>query len=283
MINASQSPHLSWDWDSRWNGSPAHKATYRGLTLYAVQDSDAENPFEAWEGAPPTLVYAGRREGFSDYSDGTLADPFAAMNDRKVGRNWRLIAQALGLTPAAVQQEISERRADYGDTADDTRRELFSEALNDMRHGNASDYLEALATLWRIAGCVAETWSSCGYSQGDWAEGLSVATPEWVKQTGAPKSSHESQCRAAGKLWGAWAWGDVYGYVIADSHDDNIESCWGFYGSDFVESGLEEAATEAADSLIRARAKARQHKAAELIRARVPLNLRPDILAGFPA
>lgn len=269
---------LAWDYDAKRNGSPAHVATYRGLTIYAVQDSDAENPFEAWEGEPPTLVYAGRRDGFSDYSDGTLAAPFAAMNDRKISRNWRLIAQAMGLTPAAVRQDITERRADYGAAADDTRRELFCEALADMRHGNGSDYLEALATLWRIAGCVAVTWSSNGYSQGDWAEGLSVATPAWVATTGAPKSSHESQCRAAGKLWGAWAWGNVYGYVIDDGVDDNAESCFGFYGSDFVESGLEEAARGAADSLISARAKARQNKAAELIRARVPLALRPAIL-----
>lgn len=283
MSNASQSPRLSWDWDAKWKRLSAAVASYRGLTIYAVQDSDAENPFEAWEGVPPTLVYHGRRDGFSDYSDGALAAPFGAMNDRKIARNWRLIAHALDLSPAAVRQEIAERRADYGDTADATRRELFDEALNDMRHGNGSDYLESLATLWRIAGCSAATWASRGYSQGDGAEGLSVATPEWVKQTGAPKSSHESQCRAAGKLWGAWAWGDVYGYVVADSYDDNIESCWGFYGSDFVESGLEEATKAAADSLIRARAKARQNKAAELIRARVPLNLRPDILAGFPA
>lgn len=283
MSNASQSPRLSWDWDAKRKGIPATAASYRGLTIYALQDSYAENPFEAWECEPPTLVYHGRRDGFSDYSGGALAAPLGAMNDRKIARNWRLIAHALDLSPAAVRQEIAERRADYGDTADGTRRELFAETLNDMRHGNGSDYLEALATLWRIAGCVAETWASNGYSQGDWARGLSVATPEWVKQTGAPKSSHESQCRAAGKLWGAWAWGDVYGYVIADDDDSHIDALWGFYGSDFVESGLEEAAKEAADSLISARAKARQHKAAELIRARVPLNLRPDILASFPA
>ena len=270
---------LTWDWDSRWNGSPAHVATYRGLTIYAVQDSDAENPFEAWEGEPPTLVYAGRRDGFSDYSDGALADPLAAMNDRKISRNWRLIAQALGgWTPVTLRQDIAERREVYGVTADDARRDMFSEALADMRHGNGSDYLEALATLWRIAGCVAVTWASNGYSQGDWAKGVSVATPAWAKETGAPKSSHESQCRAAGKLWGAWAWGNVYGYVIDDGADDNADSCWGFYGSDFVESGLEEGAKAAADSLISARAKARQNKAAELIRARVPLALRPAIL-----
>lgn len=278
MSNASQSPRLSWDWDAKWKRLPAHVASYRGLTIYAVQDSDAENPFEAWEGEPPTLVYQGRREGFSDYSDGALAAPLGAMNDRKIARNWRLIAHALGLTPAAVRQEIKERRADYGETAADTRRELFAVTLDDMRHGNGSDYLEALATLWRIAGCAAETWASNGYSQGAWASGLSVATPEWAKKVGAPRSSHAEQCRAAGKLWGAWAWGDVYGYIIADDSDDHLDACWGFYGSDFVESGLEEAAKEAADSIIAHRAKARQNKAAELIRARVPLALRPAIL-----
>lgn len=272
----AQTARLTWDYN---RAGTERTATYRGVTIRAVQDDSPENPFEAWETELPTLVYSGRREGFSDYSDGELYRPLEAMNDRKISRNWRLIANALGLTPAAVAQEISERRTDYGETADDTRRELFAVTLDDMRHGNGSDYLEALATLWRIAGCVAETWTSRGYSQGDWADGLSVATRGWVKMTGAPRSSHSEQCKAAGKLWGAWAWGDVYGFII----DDADESCFGFYG-DLEESGLEAEACATVDHFLTRRAKARQNKAAELIRARVPLYLRPALLdATAPA
>jgi hypothetical protein len=58
-------------------------------------------------------------------------------------------------------------------------------------------------------------------------------------------------------LYGYWAWGDVYGYVIekrcvcAGDPDDDVEddweeiedgSCWGYFGSDHSESGLEDSA-----------------------------------------
>lgn len=274
---------LSWDYDSKWSGRPAHETTYRGFTVYAVQDSNAENPFTAWDTEPPTLVYAGRRDGFSDYADGALDNPLAAISDARLARKWAEAAKALAISADAYALTKASNRADYGTSAADTRREMAEEALADMRHGSGSDYLEALATLWRIAGCVAETWSAHGYSQGDYAEGLSVATPEWAKTVGAPKSSHAAQCRYAGKLYGYWAFGDVYGYVIADPSDDHLDSCWGFYGSDFEESGLADAAREVVDGIISARAKRRQGKARELIQARVPLYLRPALLDAAEA
>lgn len=57
-------------------------------------------------------------------------------------------------------------------------------------------------------------------------------------------------------LYGAWAWGDCYGYIIERVHLDDdgdvddelteeLESCWGYYGSDHGDSGLEESALAA--------------------------------------
>ena len=43
------------------------------------------------------------------------------------------------------------------------------------------------------------------------------------------------------KQWNDWVSGQVYGYVVRDSKGNSIDSCWGFYGSDHEESGLEEA------------------------------------------
>lgn len=266
---------LDWAFDDR---TADRSAQYRGFTIRARQDMSPENPWEAWDSEPPTLVYAGRREGFTDYSDGELARPFAAMTDAKVSRHWRAIAKALDLGEAQHDSEARESVRDYGGTLAEARRELFESALEDARHGSGTDYLETLAALWRIAGAVAETWASRGYSQGDWAEGLTVATPEWATKVGAPRSTHSAQCKAAGKLWGYWAWGDVYGFEIEGPDGESLDSCWGYYGDDLAESGLEAAATEAVDSIISAARKARQHKAAELIRARVPLAARPAIL-----
>lgn len=33
-------------------------------------------------------------------------------------------------------------------------------------------------------------------------------------------------------LWGAYLEGDVYGYITTDEDGDEIDSCWGFYGSE---------------------------------------------------
>ena len=33
--------------------------------------------------------------------------------------------------------------------------------------------------------------------------------------------------------YGAWCAGEVYGYIIKSSDDDHIDSCWGFYGSEY--------------------------------------------------
>ena len=69
------------------------------------------------------------------------------------------------------------------------------------------------------------------------------------------------------ELYRAWAFGDVYGCVVEKRADflepgddpDDFEdaweeipdgSCWGFYGSDFGASGLEEAAIDTADSYL---------------------------------
>lgn len=268
---------LAWEFQDRRN---EWRATYRGLEVRAVNDQGAENPFEAWEGEPPTLVYAGRRDGFSDYSGGAVAAPLAAMTNAAISRHWRALAKALDLKEAEHDSEARDMAEGCG--LADARRDLFESALDDAASGNGSDYLETLAAVWRVAGVVCETWASNGYSQSDWAEGLSVATPAWAFKVGAPRDSHAAQCKAAGRLWGAWAWGDVYGYIIDDGDDE--DSCFGFYGSDFTESGLDEAARSAVDSILDGRRRRRQARAADLIKARVPLYLRPGLLdATAPA
>ncbi len=120
--------------------------------------------------------------------------------------------------------------------------------------------VESLAKLFEIAGVRSYCAQSNGCSQGDSAEVLVVATPEAIKARGVTDPITDEMLAEQVKLYGAWAWGDVYGYVIErraaldcfDGDDDGtredweeLDSCWGFYGSDFDWSGLEEAAMEA--------------------------------------
>ena len=41
--------------------------------------------------------------------------------------------------------------------------------------------------------------------------------------------------------------GDVYGYVVEDPVDEEVDSCYGFYGSDFKDNGLRECAEQIID------------------------------------
>lgn len=273
-------------------GAGYQKAAYHGLVIEAHQDSNAECPFESWDCEPPTAVYSGRHNDESDYSGGVVQRPLDYLPDSKLRlrRYWEPAARALGVSdPAAWRADLEREAADYGDSIVDTMRERLESDLEAMRPGyyvNAGDYTSALAALWNLAGVPAVDWVSRGYSQGDYADGITVATPAWRETVGAPLEGLEAQLEAARDLWGAWAWGDVYGWVIraagpdGEADGDTLDSCWGYYGTDHGDSGLEESALEAADSILAAARKRKAARLAELIRNRVPLAVRPAELAA---
>lgn len=267
---------LNWEFIESRNGG-YQRARYRGLVLEAHNDCDARNPFEEWEGEPDLVVlYDGR---FTEYGNGSPLEPLAAISDSKFRRHLKAIARAVDLCPDELDREAREAQRDYGGGLTEHKRDKVGEALEEMSKG---DKLEACAALWAIAGREALSTCTRGYSQGDYADLLLVASPEWEKLTGAPRDSHARQLEAAAKLYGYWAWGDAYGYIIKapDGSDLDVigDSCWGFYGPDHAESGLEEMATNAADCMISAARKARGDRLKELSRNRVPLALRPALL-----
>ncbi len=261
--------------------SPAHDSeivSYGALTIKAVRDDSPQNPFEDWDCEPPLLVwYDG---SLTEYGDG-ICEPLAALSDWHISRRWRDIAAALDIKPETVEAEARDRAK--GERMADFRRDYFESALGEMRPsrygGSGADYLSALAKLWEIAGVVALDSCSRGYSQGDYADVLAVALPAWADKVGAPRESHARQLESAVKLYGAWAWGDVYGYVIEGPDGETLDSCWGYYGSDHDESGLAEAAESAADYIYSAARKRKGERLKELIRNRVPVALRPALLA----
>jgi len=40
------------------------------------------------------------------------------------------------------------------------------------------------------------------------------------------------------KIYSQWLEGNVFGFVLKDAEDNEIDSCWGFYGDDWKENGL---------------------------------------------
>ena len=90
-------------------------------------------------------------------------------------------------------------------------------------------------------------WSSTGYSQGDYVEGVAFMTKEmadknlFVENGKDWKEVAKEAMDAGSKSIGAWMWGDVYGWVVEDEEGDHIDSCWGYYGDEEIDYMISEA------------------------------------------
>lgn len=265
---------LSFDYDPRGNeqiayyGGDCDDAPYR---VRAVQDESPENPFTAWDGHWPMIVdYQDRGHNFTEYDKApgaSVDNPLARFSDGQLIRYQGAICEALGDIycgwtgkRVSVESDLAEHKRDYRGEYVKGRegmaallRDYFSEALSNVAD---SDRLEVLSSLYDILNIPNLCTSSHGYSQGDYAELLIVATPEAAAQFGwkgkRPLEQARADMKGQAKLYGAWAWGDVFGYIVEraphdpEQRDDSdaweeIDSCWGFYG-DPEESGLSEQA-----------------------------------------
>lgn len=278
---------LNFEWDNSRNESVA---IVPGFIVRAVHDDSPENPWDAWDGQPPLLVYYDR----SLDEKGDIPNPLADVSDSWIARNWRALCKIFDQSPDSAR----EYKSDYEyERIADAKRELLDEWLGELKpsrySGHAGDYMTALEELCELRGWPSLSTSSHGYSQGDYAELLLIFSPAYAKEIGAKwprtkaaKAEARERLKADAKLWGAWAWGNVYGFVIESDDEsplpsDVIDSCWGFYG-DPEESGLAEAAAESLAHIREERKRKRLAKLKELIRARVPLAVRAAILEGFP-
>jgi len=250
------------DANPRHETDPVAVAECGGFRVKIVRDVLAVNPWEAGDSEPPLAVasygYGGSPNvTFYDSAGGAgLLDPFARFSsDALLRRHMQAIARALDIDPADVDCEARQQMRDYGGNITDIKRDIFIDVFHGMRAG---DQFDAAAALYALLGIEALSTCSRGYSQGDYVDLLLVATPEWAAKVGAPRDSHACQLKHAAELYGAWAWGDVYGYVIEDSDGEHVDSCFGFYTSDptgagFEESGMAEYAMPSLKSAIRER------------------------------
>ncbi len=56
--------------------------------------------------------------------------------------------------------------------------------------------------------------------------------------TAAIKEKILAVLQAEVKTYDQYLTGDVYGYKVKDTDDEELDSCWGFYGSDPAENGM---------------------------------------------
>lgn len=255
----------------KWEFNGDYQVTWHnGYRIRAVRDDNAENPFEQWDGNWPIIVYYdGRLTEYDKTKSGTALDsPLSRFGDEALVHNQIAIAELLGTTIRNVSidydyPEDSEEPVNYIWDAD-ILRYAFERELESVYR---SQMLDVLAALYDLLGIPNLCQTTRGYCQDNWAEVLVVATPEACVEFGhtyAPigagqPDAHiaawwEHQLQGTIDLYGAWAWGDVYGYVVEFAiYDEDgevedweeVDSCWGFYGDDHHESGLEEAALDA--------------------------------------
>ncbi len=293
---------LDWNWDT---GLDCEVAFYKGYRIKAERDDSPSNPFEDWDGNWPIMVYHGRNDGFTSY-DKTKGVAIDAVLDRFTDA--QLIHDQIAIASAFDTKIMEltcyeEEPTRYCHDAD-VLRKAFEDELGNWPD---SKRLALFEELYKLLGIPAYQTTSCGHCQGDWAEVLVVATPEAQLEFGRTEKSVRQQAltelakgavrtdattevtakqiadiwekdlEGTADLYGDWAWGNVYGYVIeklvrpttcfecdaelpvdaeAECLDclaeieeewEDIEhgSCWGYYGDDHDKSGLEGAALDA--------------------------------------
>lgn len=248
---------LDWQHD----GDYEMYAMHNGYRIRAVRDNHAENPFESDEGHWPICVRLpdrGRRAEFTDYAEqmaGDIRNPLTRFTDQQLVFNQVHIAKALGFDN--VEHALSAYFSDNDITpakwvtdADALRQGFEQNWDNDVTE---SELFDVCVKLYALIDIPAYTRQVTGYCQGDWADVLVVAPPEVVEKFGCAEVKPDD-LEGTAKLYGWWAFGDVYGYVIEKPLEvdedgdvtewDEIGSCWGYYGDDHDESGLAEAALE---------------------------------------
>lgn len=304
---------LVWDYDQ--SSGEHHAIVKRNSQTYrirAVLDSTPQNPFTDGDCNWPIVVRSPDAfSGLTSYLFGeqtTCAERRLDMDmftDAALVHNQIHIAKVLDFSIAAwVDDQGDLEPAKYLHDADILRAALTA-AIEDVAE---SKLLEAHEELYKIAGWPAYRTTVTGYCQGDWAEVLVVATPE-AQAKFRPEMLTMPADEAlklvfgdlenTAKLYGWWAWGDVYGYIVEqraaptfellaarqdveeieliegdryrceDDVGDTLEgtlaeiedwldcgtddnngtweelpdgSCWGYYGPDHHESGLEDSA-----------------------------------------
>lgn len=260
---------LDWVYQDR---SGEYHAEYKGIVIRAIRDETPENPFgekTGWDGHWPMLVLPTERHSkiveYDRVPGLALGAVLGRFNDGLLVHDQKAIGAAVDVQDWYFESHLDNGqppRKWYADAS--ILRSAFEDALYDLED---SRRLNALETLYELLGIPCLHTTVHGYSQGDQTDLLIVATPEAQAALRSQPADMDDETWARtladdmasqAKLYKAWAFGDVYGYQLAREDedgelvdlDDPDSSCWGYYGSDFDWSGLEEAAIDAAEGFV---------------------------------
>lgn len=268
------------NWKERSSVNSEWEASYKGLRIRAVRDDNPSNPFEDEDGHWPMITLYGAEVQTYDAKSIT-GRPIDRFTNEQIIHDQKAIAKILDVDPNEYMELDEPPRKWFTDA--DLLRYAFEEAFDQLERRAMLDTLEE---LYDLAGIPCYRADSRGYCQGDIVNLLVVAPPEAVKEIHPDVTPEELQRDMENqvRLFTAWAWGDVYGYIVegpedADGEREQLSSCWGFYGDEFAKSGLEEEAVRMADYHVEKARMARQFTLRQLIHNRVPIDRRAALLA----
>lgn len=240
---------------------------YKGFTITIYHDGEDSahlDPYNDGDYMVPMAINGGRN--FCSHNYGEALEGIAP-STAQYRRHKKALWEAIGEDPAEVAK-------DYAYSANDLEN-YFADKLHDLRSDQEFDTLE---TIGRILGIPCLSSSSSGYCQGDYVDVLVVWTPEFEKITGVTKkqaaANNYAMLRSNVKTWGAWAWGDVYGWKVEDPDGEEVDRCGGYLCPDMETDYLEADARDAVDSYWEEKTRTHRLKLTKWIKNRVPLSYR---------
>lgn len=253
-----------------------YSENYKGFRIDIELDTDAVNPWKDQDGLAPILVCpsdSGRR-GVYQYGNELDADEVPDFTRDEIKANQSAILELTGRkTIRDLLREYPFREMAFVDCVNEGIREVVDNLNN-------ADALEATAKIYNLKGIPAVCESVRGYSQGDYAEVLIVATSKFQKLCGNAAGYWQSEqglqdLRNQIQLYGDWAFGNVYTYTINDPDTgEMIDSCGGFYGDYDADGNALSEARQQIDFRVEQDRKSRIEQVKTWIKNRVPYQYR---------
>jgi hypothetical protein len=248
-----------------------HTEEFNGYTINIRYDEGVECPFDDWDCEPPLAVYSAGNRGINEYSVG-----YGNVNSVPELSRVQIIANKDEILSMLGYQSFLQIRDDLHFFSDTDIVEYLNEQIGEYVYSlSDSERLDVLCDLYAMVGMPAVVKDVRGYSQGDWAKVLAVATPEFQEAcgNGADFDWIES-LKGSIQLFEDWAFGNVYGYQVLDANDEEIDSCWGFFGDYDKPFGAVHEAQAAINWRIACDKKERIEQIKTWIRNRVPFQYR---------
>lgn len=240
---------------------------YKGYLIKFFQDEFPINPFEEWE--QPPLMYKGPRHSENDFSDGEIDNYLTSyLTLNQITRNQAKILEFIGMDFSTFNRYYSREEYSREDRAQALREELDNTILYSI---------ESRAKFCELFNIPYYFGTAIGYSQGEWANVLTILTPDYISLSGIKPKYFKDNLECNFKLFQSWMFGDTFGYTINDPEGREIESIWSYFG-EIEDSGAIESAKAEIEANIRQRTFAKIKKLKALILAKLPLFKRQLIL-----